>query len=139
MSGKNICIIGAGIGGLTAGALLTKKGYNVKIFERESLIGGRALSFNMSDLTLEEYKNILSRFNINIPFSVPDLDVIFNKKMFDGYKLDLGYHTIGGGSTSKIGEVLSILGKNVDFFESHIGFIDRNRVSTRVFSLGLIG
>ena len=47
---SDICIIGAGIGGLTAGALLTKKGYKVAIFEKEALIGGRALSFD--DLTL---------------------------------------------------------------------------------------
>ena len=33
---SDICIIGAGIGGLTAGALLTKQGYSVKIFEKES-------------------------------------------------------------------------------------------------------
>ena len=45
-SQSEICIIGAGIGGLTAGALLSKKGYKVTIFEKESLLGGRALSFN---------------------------------------------------------------------------------------------
>jgi len=33
---SDICIVGAGIGGLTAGALLTKQGYSVKIFEKES-------------------------------------------------------------------------------------------------------
>ncbi len=46
--GSDVCIIGAGIGGLTAGALLTKKGYKVTIFEKEALMGGRALSFNNS-------------------------------------------------------------------------------------------
>ena len=30
-----ICIVGAGIGGLAAAALLSKKGYIVKVFERE--------------------------------------------------------------------------------------------------------
>jgi len=44
MTRKSVCIIGTGIGGLTAGALLTKHGYKVKIFEKEPLIGGRALS-----------------------------------------------------------------------------------------------
>ncbi|GAG07730.1 unnamed protein product [marine sediment metagenome] len=33
---SDICIIGAGIGGLTASAVLAKQGYNVKIFEKES-------------------------------------------------------------------------------------------------------
>ena len=51
---KNICIIGAGIGGLTAGALLKKQGYNITIFEKETLIGGRALSFDASSTFLPE-------------------------------------------------------------------------------------
>jgi phytoene dehydrogenase-like protein len=33
---SDICIIGAGIGSLIAGALLAKQGYSVKIFEKES-------------------------------------------------------------------------------------------------------
>ena len=85
-----ICIIGAGIGGLTAGALLTKQGHKVTIFEKESLIGGRALSFDdLSSFTLEKYKEILSRFNVHVPFSEPDLKTIFDKQMLKGYKLDL--------------------------------------------------
>jgi phytoene desaturase len=66
---KNVCIIGAGISGLTAGALLTKKGFKVTIYEKEPYIGGRSLSFDGSKITLEEYKNLLSRFNMNVPFS----------------------------------------------------------------------
>ena len=62
MHNKNISIIGAGIGGLTAGALLTKKGYKVTIFEKESRIGGRALTFNGSSVNLEEYKQLLARY-----------------------------------------------------------------------------
>ena len=79
MNKKKVCIIGAGIGGLTAGALLTKKDYDVTIFEKESLIGGRALTFNFSNLTFKEYKKILSTYNMNIPFSEPDLKKIFEK------------------------------------------------------------
>ena len=44
MNKKNIGIIGTGIGGLTAGALLTKQGHKITIFEKEAFIGGRALS-----------------------------------------------------------------------------------------------
>jgi predicted NAD/FAD-binding protein len=39
MNSKKIGIIGAGIGGLSAGLLLSKKGYNVTIFEKENIIG----------------------------------------------------------------------------------------------------
>ncbi|RJP58067.1 MAG: phytoene desaturase [Candidatus Auribacter fodinae] len=38
---KKIAIIGAGPGGLTAGMILAKNGFNVEIFEKESVVGGR--------------------------------------------------------------------------------------------------
>ncbi len=120
---KNICIIGAGIGGLTAGALLTKKGYKVTIFEKESLIGGRAISFNPSDLTPDEYKELLSRFNMEILTTQPDLETIFKEKMLDGYKLDLGYHAIGGGVLSNTNSILSELNEHIEILESSVGFI----------------
>jgi len=120
---KNICIIGAGIGGLTAGALLTKKGYKVTIFEKESLIGGRAISFNPSDLTPDEYKELLSRFNMEILTTQPDLETIFKEKMLDGYKLDLGYHAIGGGVLSNTNNILSELNEHIEILESSVGFI----------------
>ncbi|MDH7517434.1 MAG: FAD-dependent oxidoreductase [Candidatus Thermoplasmatota archaeon] len=123
---KNICIIGAGIGGLTAGVLLTKKGHRVTIFEKEPMIGGRALSFYPSNFTLEEYKNLLARFHMNIAFSEPDLETIFEKKMLDGYKLDLGYHTIGGGVLSNTNNILSQLDEHIEILESYVGFIKEN-------------
>ena len=42
---KNIVIIGAGLGGLTAGALLSKKGYKVTILEQHNKVGGCATTF----------------------------------------------------------------------------------------------
>lgn len=125
MDGKNICIIGAGIGGLTAGALLTKNGYQVTIFEKESLIGGRALSFKGSSISLSEYKNLLARFHMNIAFSEPSLEKIFERNMLKGYKLDLGYHAIGGGVLSNVNSVLSELGDHVDILESYVGLINK--------------
>jgi len=123
---KNICIIGAGIGGLTAGALLTKKGHRVTIFEKESMIGGRALSFYPSDFTLEDYENLLSRFHMSVAFSEPDLKTIFEEKMLDGYKLDLGYHAIGGGVLSNTNNILSQLNEHIEILESAVGFIKEN-------------
>jgi len=120
---KTICIIGAGIGGLTAGALLTKQGHKVTIFEKESVIGGRALTIYPSKLTIEEYKTLLSQFNIKVAFSEPDLETIFEKKLLDGYKLDLGYHAIGGGVLSNTNNILSQLNDHVEIIESNVGFI----------------
>ncbi|WP_409292518.1 phytoene desaturase family protein [Peribacillus sp. SCS-37] len=39
---KSVCVIGAGIGGLTAGAVLAKQGYEVTVFEKAVTVGGSA-------------------------------------------------------------------------------------------------
>ena len=123
---KTVCIIGAGIGGLTAGALLTEQGHKVTIFEKESIIGGRALSINPSKFSIEEYRTLLSHFNMEIVFSKPDLETIFKKKLLDGYNLDLGYHAIGGGVLSNTNNILSQLNDHIEILESNVGFIKEN-------------
>ena len=64
MVNKKVCIIGAGLGGLSAGLLLLKKGHLVTIFEKEDIIGGRALALDGNTLTLEKYRLILSKHNM---------------------------------------------------------------------------
>ena len=116
----NIIIIGSGIGGLTVGALLVKKGHKVKIFEKESLIGGRALTLNMSSFNLKSYENLLSRFHMHVPFSEPALEIIFEKKMLNGYYLDLGFHVMGGGVISNLRNVLSTSEVNIEMIKSRL-------------------
>ena len=121
---SDICIIGTGIGGLTAGALLTKKGYKVTIFEKEAIMGGRALSFSdLKSLNYNSYRELLSSFNLHIPFSEPDLKTIFEKVLIKGHKLDLGYHAIGGGVFSNLNGVLSEINDHIDILESNVGLI----------------
>ncbi len=50
---KQITIIGAGLGGLTAGALLAKNGYKVTILEQHNIVGGCATTFKRGDFTCE--------------------------------------------------------------------------------------
>jgi protoporphyrinogen oxidase len=126
MGNKNhseVCIIGAGISGLTAGALLTKQGYTVTIFEKEAVVGGRALSFDASKYTVDQYLELLTRFQMNVPYAEPNLVTIFKNKMLHGYKLDLGYHAIGGGVMSNLNSVLATLDDHIDSLESSVGFI----------------
>ena len=124
MINKNICIIGAGIGGLTVGALLIKKGYMITIYEKEPQIGGRALTFQGSKYSLDEYKNLLSKQHMNIAFSEPNIEKILKNKMLDGYNLDLGYHLIGGLSNLK--SVFSEIDEEVEIIDSFLGFIKKD-------------
>ncbi len=46
-------VIGSGLGGLTAGALLAKQGYSVCLLERNFSLGGAASVYRVGDLTIE--------------------------------------------------------------------------------------
>ena len=50
---KKITIIGAGLGGLTAGALLVKEGYKVTLLEQHNIAGGCATTFKRKNFTCE--------------------------------------------------------------------------------------
>ena len=41
-SSKDVCIVGGGMGSLSAAIYLNKKGFNVSIYEKNSTLGGRA-------------------------------------------------------------------------------------------------
>ncbi len=120
---NSVAIIGAGIAGLTAGALLLKKGYNVTIYEKQDVLGGRALSLNGSTLSYDEYKHILQAYSCYVTDSVPDIEHIFLDHLLNGYTIDLGYHAIGGGVLNNLNDVLKIFGEYIDTLESYVGFI----------------
>ena len=50
---KNVTIIGAGFTGLSAAYYLSKKGYNVEIFESAPFIGGQASTILLSGFEIE--------------------------------------------------------------------------------------
>lgn len=53
LSSRKIVVIGAGIGGLTAGALLAKRGYEVTIFDQAIVPGGCASTFKRQGFTFD--------------------------------------------------------------------------------------
>jgi C-3',4' desaturase CrtD len=53
LSMKKVVVIGAGIGGLTAGALLAKRGYEVVIFDQAIVPGGCASTFQRQGFTFD--------------------------------------------------------------------------------------
>ncbi len=50
---KKVVIIGSGVGGLSAGALLAKRGYKVTILEKNESLGGRANIFHAKGFTFD--------------------------------------------------------------------------------------
>ncbi len=50
---KNIVIIGGGLGGLTSGALLSKRGFNIILLEQHNVVGGCATTFKRGNFTCE--------------------------------------------------------------------------------------
>ncbi len=50
---KQVIVVGAGIGGLTAGALLARRGYNVTVYEQAYVPGGCASTFKRRAFTFD--------------------------------------------------------------------------------------
>ncbi len=53
MTNKNIVVVGAGFAGLSAATYLAKKGFSVKLFDKNTQAGGRARSFVASGFTFD--------------------------------------------------------------------------------------
>lgn len=111
------CVIGAGIGGLATASLLVKNGWSVDVYEKEELLGGRALSCKIQ----EGYENLLKKFEMKIVATSPDLQQIYD--LAADYKVDLGFHLIGGGKKGACVRLLKQLDIELDFVGSRLGFI----------------
>ncbi len=74
--GKKVVIVGAGIGGLTAGAILKKRGFEVIILEKEEVAGGQinlAKAPPKKDKTgwaIEDSLSIATELGVDIKFGV---------------------------------------------------------------------
>src|ERR1700712_4516945 len=53
MERYDVVVIGAGLGGLTAGAILARAGRKVLVIERSNSVGGAASSYKSGDLFVE--------------------------------------------------------------------------------------
>ncbi|MBW4485458.1 MAG: C-3',4' desaturase CrtD [Tildeniella torsiva UHER 1998/13D] len=52
-SGRRVVVVGAGIGGLTAAALLARRGYAVRVFDQARVAGGCASTFKRRGFTFD--------------------------------------------------------------------------------------
>ena len=65
-----VYIIGAGVGGLTTGAMLAKQGYFVKILEKSSKLGGRTASMKFKGHILDNGFHIMPFYKKSAIFSI---------------------------------------------------------------------
>ncbi|MGC9308735.1 MAG: phytoene desaturase family protein, partial [Thermoplasmatota archaeon] len=114
-------VVGAGIGGLSAAALLRQQGHQVDVYEKEVTVGGRAMTIS-GDMSKEDYLDLLSRFDMAIPFAEPSPDEIFDG-LLEGYRFDLGFHLMGGGDNAAPMQILSMLGVEQELIGSRLGYI----------------
>ena len=65
--GRDVIIVGAGIGGLVCGSLLAKRGYNVLVLEQHQRVGGYCTSFRRGDFTFDGGVESISGLGPNGP------------------------------------------------------------------------
>ncbi len=111
-------IVGAGVGGLSVGALLAKQGYKTLIIEKDDRVGGRALTLRgeeVSDKGAEWYEQLLAGQYTYLAAASPSIKEISDGRMLDGYTLDLGYHALscaGEGYFAVMQELLGGFGQH---------------------------
>ncbi|MEC8048441.1 MAG: glutamate synthase subunit beta [Chloroflexota bacterium] len=89
-SGKSVAVIGSGPAGLAAAQQLNRAGHKVKVFERDSVIGG-LLSLGIPEFKLEKWVvqrridllekegiDFITNINVGVDYKVEDLDKNFD-------------------------------------------------------------
>ena len=121
----DVVIIGAGLGGLGAGALLAAREHKkVLVVEKEAFVGGRAVSFvgkgnkvhilgMDKGLDLEEFKAALGSMHTWIGRSEPDMETIFAKGLLDGYTFEAGGHGSFWGDKGRVACLMNFLGRPI--------------------------
>ncbi len=82
---KKIAIVGAGISGLACAYDLQKKGYEVVVFEKEAIVGGRMSSQKKDNLIFDIGANHLCNLYDNMKELCKELDIPFEPMKFLNY------------------------------------------------------
>ncbi|MET7395124.1 FAD-dependent oxidoreductase [Dactylosporangium sp. NPDC005572] len=109
-------VVGAGLGGLSVGAILAQKeGKKVLVLEREPGIGGRAHHFKGDLINApQDYLGPLAASTGWLVRSEPDLQSIVDDRLLAGYSFELGMHDIVNGAHSRMCHILESLGVPVE-------------------------
>ena len=122
----DVVIIGCGIAGATAGALLASRSKKkVLILERASRIGGRTISFRGEGIkTTEDYrKDLAVAANTRVSgHTHPPIDEIITKRLLDGYVLESGGRAGWYTNRGRVSHFLSAFNKPSNFYPN-VGFV----------------
>ncbi|MCX5866666.1 MAG: FAD-dependent oxidoreductase [Proteobacteria bacterium] len=118
MANYDVIIIGAGVAGTTAGALLARKaGKKVLILEKEEEIGGRDISFPGEGIDTERYPRLIRGAAKTWFFhSEPHLEKIVKEKLLHGFTLEAGIHVLPHSEKGRTAILLEKLGKPIELF-----------------------
>lgn len=136
--GYDVIVVGSGIGGCGAAALLAKDhGKKVLVLEKAPHIGGRVASYvgkgdkvTIDGLELDSrgFRKSLADSRCWVSYCEPDLDTMFNKGLLDGYTFENGGHGLFWGNKSRVRLFLDHLGKPVDMpVNTGLGYVDAER------------
>ena len=113
-------VIGAGVAGTAAAALLAKDhGQRVLVLERAPFIGGRALSYVGRDdkVVADGVEMDAAAFRRSLPFAhcylgrcTPSIEEIFERKLLDGRTFEAGGHGLFWGNKSRVDHLMGHLG-----------------------------
>lgn len=106
-------VVGAGVGGISVGSILSKEGKKVLILEQTDRVGGRALSLSGEEIAekgIDWYKQLLKSQYTYLADSTPGIETIVKNRMLDGYNLDVGYHAISVNGVAYMLDFEEIIG-----------------------------
>lgn len=106
-------VIGAGVGGPAAGAILAKKeGMKILVLEKASRVGGRDISFTLGDETAESYKKMIENAAYTrFVKSEPKLPELFKQGYLKGFTFEAGIHTLMVTEKGRTNTCLTYLGR----------------------------
>lgn len=93
---KKVIVVGAGLGGLTVAGLLAKRGFEVDVFERSTILGGRSHVISKDGFTMnygahavlapkaEPMKSIIQELDLKMEYRKMKLSKF---KLFSGGKI----------------------------------------------------
>ncbi len=131
----DVIIVGSGIGGCGAAALLAKDhGKKVLVLEKSPHIGGRVASYtgkgdkvtiDGQELDYRGFMKSLADTRCWVSHCEPDIKTMFAKGLLDGYTFENGGHGLFWGNKSRCRLLLDYLGKPVDMpVNKGLGFVD---------------